>query len=85
MKLKNAILTILIGIEEQYNYRNNVAGIAKLIDNGGLIDDILKYITPYFCIDRDATSNEPIIADNQMVCFIDKDEDDNIARYFVDE
>jgi hypothetical protein len=63
----------LTQMESECTYRLNVAKIAEIIDNNVLIDNIIKYMTPYFCIDRDKElqiTNEDNI--KQMEYFIDK-------------
>ena len=68
-------------IEAEFTYRNSVAKIAEIIDNNVLIDDILKYIAPYFCIDRENDNLKIEGTDNvnnvmkQLEYFIDKEEE----------
>jgi hypothetical protein len=72
-------------LESEFNYRKSVAEIAKSIDNNILIDDILKYISPYFCIDRETLENTHI---KQITYFIDEesDESNNYNDYpFIDK
>ena len=55
-------------INSQMKCGLKVAEIANLIDNNTLVDDILKYISPYFCVDKDNDNNI-----EQITYFIDKE------------
>ena len=73
-------------IEAEFAYRNSIAKIAEMIDNNILVDNILKYITPYFSIDRDKDKDGD--GDNIQVLkitdglehFIDKDDKEDMSN-----
>ncbi|ARF09389.1 hypothetical protein Indivirus_1_12 [Indivirus ILV1] len=59
-------------IEKITIYNNKIMEISLLIDSGILIDDILKYITPYFCLGKEC--DDLILKNNnlQIDYFVDK-------------
>jgi hypothetical protein len=59
----------IMKIERECKYRLNVANIAELIDNNSLIDEIIRYIAPYFCIDKD---KDRLNIMKQIEHFVDK-------------
>ena len=61
IEVKKCSINDIQGIEEQHNYRNHVAKIASIIDNNVLIDDIIKYITPFFSVDKNNMIELPLI------------------------
>lgn len=74
IEVKKPNINDLHGIEEQHIYRNNVAKMAELIDNNILCDDILKYIAPFFCIDKKDMDSKMIeSAKPDVKYFVDTD------------
>jgi hypothetical protein len=86
IEVKKCNIKDIQGIEAEFMYRNKVAQIASLIDNNILADDIIKYIAPYFSIDKYTHCLlENGVDENKSHCFIDKEiDDDNKSYHFVD-
>lgn len=80
IEIKKSKINDISDIESQFGYRRTVAKIAEVIDNNILIDDILKYIAPYFCIDREKDKEDKEDKKN-----IDENEDIKQLEYFVDQ
>ena len=58
-------------IETKFKYDKNLSEIASLIDNNLLDNDILKYIAPYFSVDKNDNTPVPSNLSIEQKAFVD--------------